>query len=93
MPSVEEMRLAGFEPEDYVDDVFEVWPENWDAALLFSSIGNQWRTGMAGPVSLDYGVLFTRMDRLKVPDDEYEQLFSDVRELEASALQVFKKKT
>jgi hypothetical protein len=87
------MLLAGFAPEDYVDDVFEVWPENWVASQLFLGIGNQWRVGMSGPVSLDYGVLFHRMDRLKVPDDEYEQLFSDVKELEAAALQVFKKKT
>jgi hypothetical protein len=93
MPSEEEMRLAGFAPEDYADDFFEVWPENWDAAMLFASIANQWRVGMAGPIALDYGVLFARMDRLRVPDDEYEQLFSDVRELEAAALQVFKKKT
>jgi hypothetical protein len=54
------------------------------------SIGNQWRVGaMGGVVSLDYSVLFHRMDRMKLPDDEYEQLFEDVKSLEAAALSVF----
>ena len=34
---------------------FLVWPENWDAVVMFSRLQTQWRTGQRGPVGLDYG--------------------------------------
>lgn len=46
----------------------------------------QWRTGMSGAVGLDYGPLFTRMDRLGLAGPEWEDLFADVRTLESAAL-------
>lgn len=79
----------GFVPEDYADDFVECWPENWPAFCVFSSISNQWRVGMGGVTSLDYGVLFMRMDRLRLGDDEYEHMFDDVKELEAAALSFY----
>lgn len=82
----------GFAPEDYEDDFVECWPEHWDAFQVFNSIANQWRTGAAGVTSLDYGVLFTRMDRRKLNDVDYEQMFEDVKEMEAAALSVFNRK-
>lgn len=96
MPSEEEMRRAGFAPEDYAHDFVEVWPEIWPAARLFSSISNQWRTtgvGMGASVAtaLDYTVLFHRMDRLNLTDEEYEQMFSDVQAMESAALPVVNK--
>lgn len=86
------MQSLGFTPADYADDYVECWPENWQAFSLFASIGNQWRIGMGGVVALDYSVLFHRMDRMKLPHDEYEQLFDDVRVLEGAALSVFQRK-
>jgi hypothetical protein len=80
------MRLAGFEPVDYEHDYFEVWPENWPAFAVYQGISNQWRTGMNGPVALDYGVLFHCMDRMHLEDDEYDRLFDDVKVIEAGAL-------
>jgi len=81
----------GLEPSDYEDDYFEVWPDNWPAARLFMSIGNQWRGGNGLPIALDYGVLFHRLDRMKLSDDDYEQMFRDVKALEAGAIQVMSK--
>lgn len=37
------------------DDVFEVWPPNWDAVQLFLKVDTQWRFGaMGGLTGLDY---------------------------------------
>ncbi len=41
----------------------------------------------AARVGLDYGVLFARLDRVTDDRDEWEQLFADVRVLEAAALE------
>jgi hypothetical protein len=42
---------------------------------------------MGGAYALDYSVLYARMDRLRLPDDEWQQLFDDIRVIEATALQ------
>lgn len=66
----------------------EVWPDCWPAWCLFVELGTQWRSaGMAGVrTGLDYGPLFARLDRIAASRDEWEQLFQDVRVLEAAAL-------
>ena len=73
-------------------EIAEVWPENWSAWALFDEMGGQWRTrGMGGmPYALDYGPLLMRMERLRLSDIEYENLFADVRVLEHAALKQMK---
>lgn len=51
----------------------------------------QWREGFSGPTALDYTALFARMDRLRLDDTAWEELFSDVRVLEAAALKAMRK--
>lgn len=82
------MTRGGYSPEDFADDYVECWPDNWQAFTLYASISNQWRVGMGGAVALDYGVLFHRMDRLRLDDETYESLFADVKTLEAAVLAV-----
>jgi hypothetical protein len=92
MPTAEEAKSLGLTLADYEDDYVECWPDNWPAFLLYVSIQTQWRTGgMGGRIGLDYGVLFHRMDRMKLSDEKYEQLFEDVKHIEAGALSVFNK--
>jgi hypothetical protein len=89
VPTAEEAAQLGLTLADYEDDFVECWPENWPAFQLLASIGRQWRTGgMGGFIALDYNVLFHRMDRMKLADDEYEQLFRDVQVMESAALKV-----
>lgn len=64
-----------------------VWPENWPVWELFCEVDGQWRVGINGPTALDYTPLFLRMDRLGLTDDAWNQLFADLRVLEAAALQ------
>lgn len=47
---------------------------------------SQWRIGMSGPTGLDYTALFMRMERLHLSDEDWEQRFADLREIEAAAL-------
>lgn len=68
-------------------DSAEVWPENWGAWSLFSEVSGQWRLNANGsPTALDYTSLFARMDRLRLDDEEWNQLFADVRVIESAAL-------
>jgi hypothetical protein len=44
--------------------------------------------GSSGPVGLDYNVLFTRMERMRLDDKEHERLFQDIRVIEAEAINI-----
>lgn len=82
------MERDGFTPEDYDHDTTEVWPENWPAWSLFDALGTQWRAGGGGGViGLDYGPLFTLLDR-RYPDDPatWQAHFDDIQILESAAL-------
>ena len=92
LPSATEMQALGLTPADYEGDEFEVWPENWPAFSLFHNMQTQWRTGAAGPTGLDYAVLFTWVDRLKITAEEFEQFISDIQVMEFSALEAMNKK-
>jgi hypothetical protein len=47
---------------------------------------------MSGPTGLDYNVLFTRMERMKLDDQRHERLFQDIRVIEAEALTILNTK-
>lgn len=70
----------------------DVWPENWPSVTLFVEVGNQWnRSGMSGvEVSLNYAVLFARMERMRLSDERWEEMFSDIRHMEREALRVMR---
>lgn len=81
------MAQAGFAPEDYETEPVELWPENWPAWCLYAELSGQWRIApMGGRVALDYTPLFLRMDRMRLDDDTWQDLFDDIRVIEAAAL-------
>lgn len=71
-------------PERPASDDFEVWPENWDAVVMFLRISTQWRTSMGGPIGLDYGALewLFRLYEVKEP----RSLLEDLQVMEGAAL-------
>jgi hypothetical protein len=75
-----------FTAADYGLDVVEVWPENWDAWLLFARMQTQWAVGFSGRTGLRYEALYPLLDRLRLHQDEWEDLFDDVRHMEVAAL-------
>jgi len=71
-------------------DEVEIWPENWPVWCFFRRVETQWRVGMGGPTGLDYSVVLTMIDRLKLEEAEADELFEDVRHLERAALKVIR---
>lgn len=85
MPTAAELQGTGLTLADYAESV-EVWPENWPSWCLWTEICGQWRTGFAGHYALDYTALFARLDRMRLDDERWEELFADIRVCEAAAL-------
>lgn len=56
--------------------------------MVFQSMTTQWRMGMGGPTGLDYNVLPEMWKRLEVPKKDRNRVFSDLQEMERSALSV-----
>lgn len=65
----------------------QVWPENWPAFLLFTSLQTQWNVGgMGGRTGLRYEALYPLLDRQAEDRDKWQQLFDDVQVMEYAAL-------
>lgn len=65
----------------------EIWPENWQAYLLFTSLQTQWNVGgMGGRTGLRYEALYPLLDRQTDTPEQWQQLFDDVRVMEYAAL-------
>ena len=54
--------------------------------MLRRKLGNQWRTSMNGLVALDYVPLQHELDRMGLSEEDREDLFDDIRVMEAEAL-------
>lgn len=87
------MRAAGFEPEDYESDPFEVWPENWPIAKLFGRLLTQWRAGAKGAIGLDYSIVFDLLDRSGYTETAWWQALDDLQEMERAALNAMREET
>ena len=70
---------------------FELWAENWPALHLFNQLSTQWRVGAAGPVGLDYNVLFHELDRRELAREDYDDLLGSIRVIEGVALAEMRK--
>ncbi|WP_268750512.1 DUF1799 domain-containing protein [Paracidovorax avenae] len=81
------MAFWGLTPDDYGHEEVWVWPENADAFFLFRDLATQWRVAMGGPTGLDHNVLLLRLDRMRLADDDRDQLDADVRVMELAALE------
>ena len=69
-----------------MDDV-EVWPEHYQSFGVFSAMGTQWRTGMAGMTGLDYSALPVIEERLEIPKEDSPRIFEEIRIMESAALE------
>jgi hypothetical protein len=89
---IAKMRNLGLSPEDYADDVVEIWPENEQAWRLFCYAQTQWRVGASGASGLDYTPVQHKMDRMRLSPEEYEELEEDIRTMEFAALEAMSEK-
>ena len=63
---------------------FEIWPENWDAVVMFLRVQTQWRTSAGGAIGLDYSVLAWLFSMYSVEDQR--ALLEDLQVMEGAAL-------
>ena len=66
-------------------DEFEVWEENWPVVELFLRVQTQWRTGMSGPVGLDY-VAVAWVLKLIAEESTHRPLLEDLQIMEGAVL-------
>ncbi len=66
-------------------DEFEVWEENWPVVELFLRVQTQWRTGMSGPVGLDY-VAVAWVLKLIAEESTHRALLEDLQIMEGAVL-------
>ena len=50
-------------------------------------MGTQWRVSDGSATGLDYTALYPLMDRMKLTDEDHDDLFADVQALERAALE------
>jgi hypothetical protein len=70
-------------------DLFEVWPENWEAVLMWCRVQTQWRTSAGGVIGLDYSAVAWLFKMYAVEDPR--ALLEDLQVMESAALAVMAK--
>lgn len=66
-------------------DDCEVFEENWPVVELFLRVQTQWRTGMSGPVGLDYGAVAWVL-KLTAEETSHRSLLEDLQIMEGAVL-------
>ena len=93
-PTAAQLEAWGkLKASDFPEPVVEVWEENWDVMLLFTTYQNSWRMGPMGPVGLDYTVFHHALDRKNVKGDEFDEFIHDLQVIEQTALKELAKAT
>lgn len=85
-PTAADLINTPYTLDDYPEPECEVWDENWDVVLLFQQNSTQWRTGMGGPIGLDYNVFHHALDRKRVSGADFDEAMQKLRVIESEAL-------
>ena len=87
-PSAEQLGVLGLTAADLDEEDIEVWPCNWPAIRLFSSMRTQWRASASGAIGLDYGCIHDVAAFLGIKKKKLASIFPDLQVLEGEALRV-----
>lgn len=74
---------------DYAKDEVLVHPDTEPVWRLWDQVRNQWRAGAGGAYALDYNTLFYLLDRMRLPEDEQDDLFDSIRVIESEVLAIW----
>lgn len=87
-----EAKSEGFELEDYETEVVEVWPDNELALGIFRRVGTRWRLPPMGgaPVGLQWEAIYPLMNRMKLGDDDWNDLHDCLMEMEQAAVETMR---
>ncbi len=82
------------EAGEQTDAVFEVWPENWDAVLLFLALRNQWHwvgAGLGGAMrtGLDLQAAKLEMEMAGLDTATAKTVWAQLKVMEDEALDVW----
>lgn len=66
-------------------------PENWPAVEMFLRCQTQWRTGVAGPIGLDYGAVEWLLRLYEVEDPR--SVLEDLQIMESAVLNLISKRS
>lgn len=83
-----------FQTQQMAANEIGVWPENWQSVHFFMDYcRTQWRVGGAGGATgLDYTAVLACLRALRLGRERNDELFSDVRVMEAAALEAISNK-
>jgi Iap family predicted aminopeptidase len=83
----DDAAVLGVVLEDEIEtsDDCEVWEENWPVLELFLRCQTQWRTGMSGPVGLDYNAVAWVL-KLTAEEASHRSLLEDLQIMEGAVL-------
>lgn len=85
-PTDAELAIAGMTRDEVTTSV-EIWPDNVRAYNTFYGLRKQWNIApMGGPIGLNFLVAYSRMDRMGLTVEEYNQLDEDLQVMEDAAL-------
>jgi hypothetical protein len=85
-PSAAEAAELGLKPSDYEEPVADLWPEHEEAFILYMQNHTQWRVGPGGVIGFDYSIYFREIDRLKLSEEDADEMMALIRMIEQSAL-------
>lgn len=85
-PTAQELAGVGLTPDDFEEEIVEVWPENWPTLRLWEIVGDQWRMGFNGPVALDLVPVLHELDRMGLKGEAYEDMLEGIKVMAAAAL-------
>jgi hypothetical protein len=84
--SAAQMQASGFQPEDFDDDILEIWAENLETWLLFRRLRTQWRVGVNGATGLDHNVLLQHLAARDLTAAERNAIVDDIVVMEEAAM-------
>lgn len=73
-------------PDDYEEELLEIWPENIPVYELWGVVGDQWRMGARAPVALDLIPVFHELDRMGLDREAYDAMLDGVKAMASAAL-------
>jgi hypothetical protein len=83
-----EARSEGFELEDYITEVIEVWPDNERPLAIFRKVGTRWKYPSMGgaPIGLEWPSIYPLMDRFGLCDEDWNDLHDALIVMEGAAI-------
>lgn len=70
----------------------DLWPDNVQAVNVFAVICMQWRVGMGGAFALDYSVIEPALRMLRIPPEDWPDVFEAITVMEPVGLQAMRAK-